>query len=36
MQFTLVVDDFGIKYVNKQDEENLLNALKDNYKVEAN
>ncbi|KAL7447610.1 hypothetical protein ACHAXS_000009 [Conticribra weissflogii] len=35
IQFTLVVDDFGIKYVNKKDAKHLLNALKDHYKVEV-
>ncbi|KAL7463321.1 hypothetical protein ACHAXS_003694 [Conticribra weissflogii] len=30
----LVLDDFGIKYVNKQDAEHLLNAPKDHSKVE--
>ncbi len=28
IQFTLVVDDFGITYINKKDMEHLLNALK--------
>jgi hypothetical protein len=31
--FTLVVDDFGIKYVGKDHEDHLLNALKQDYEV---
>ena len=31
--FTLVVDDFGVKYVNKEDINHLMNALKENYTV---
>ncbi len=34
IQFTLVVDDFGIKFVNKRDSKQLLNTLKDYYKLE--
>ncbi|KAL7467414.1 hypothetical protein ACHAXS_011400 [Conticribra weissflogii] len=34
IKFTVVVDDFGIKYINKRDAEHLLIALKDHYKVE--
>ncbi len=30
--FTLVVDDFGVKYVNKADAEHLLNAIQKYYK----
>jgi hypothetical protein len=33
--FTLVVDDFGIKYVNKADVEHLLESLQDTYKITA-
>ena len=33
IKFTLVVDDFGIEYVGKDDAENLLNAIKENYEV---
>ncbi len=29
--FTLVVDDFGVKYVNKSNVEHLLASLKANY-----
>ncbi len=29
----LIVDDFGLKYVNKSDEVHVLNALKNHYKV---
>jgi hypothetical protein len=31
--FTLVVDDFGIKYLGKENAEHLLNALKEHYAV---
>ena len=31
--FTLVVDDFGIKYVNKSDAEHLMAVLKKDYEV---
>jgi hypothetical protein len=31
--FTLVVDDFGIKYLGKLNADHLLNALKENYEV---
>ena len=31
--FTLVVDDFGVKYMNKEDEEHLMSVLKQNYEV---
>ena len=31
--FTLVVDDFGVKYVNKEDAEHLMSVLKQNYEV---
>jgi CheY-like chemotaxis protein len=31
--FTLVVDDFGVKYTNRADVEHLLRALKENYEV---
>jgi hypothetical protein len=31
--FTLVVDDFGIKYTGKENAYHLLNALKENYEV---
>ena len=30
---TLVVDDFGIKYVNKSDAEHLMSVLKKKYEV---
>ena len=30
-QFTLVVDNFGIKYEKKQDAQDLINALEKNY-----
>ncbi len=34
IQFMLVINDFGLKYVNKKDAEHLLNDPKDHYKVE--
>ena len=33
VMFTLVVDDFGVKHVNKEDAEHLMSALKQNYEV---
>ncbi|KAL7480901.1 hypothetical protein ACHAW6_006564 [Cyclotella cf. meneghiniana] len=33
VQFTLVVDDFGIKYVGDEHFEHLINALKEHYDV---
>ena len=33
--FTLVVDDFGVKYVNKTDVEHLLESLQGTYKLTA-
>ena len=33
--FTLVVDDFGIKYTNKADAEHLYNCIAEQYKVKA-
>ena len=32
--FTLVVDDFGIKYVGKEHAQHLLNVLKEFYEIE--
>ena len=32
--FTLVVDDFGIKYIDKENVEHLINALKKYYETE--
>jgi hypothetical protein len=34
-KFSLVVDDFGVKYVNKNDAQHLLDAIKANYPVKA-
>ena len=31
--FTLVVDDFGIKYTSKSNDEHLINALQDLYRI---
>ena len=33
ISFTLVVDDFGIKYVGREHVEHLLNVLKQHYKL---
>jgi hypothetical protein len=33
IQFTLVVDDFGVKYVDKEHAQHLKNALKEHYKL---
>ena len=33
MIFTLCVDDFGIKYLNKKDADHLVNSLKSRYRV---
>ena len=33
IQFTLVVDDFGVKYQSKQDVAHLMRALKENYRI---
>ena len=35
ISFTLVVDDFGIKYVNKANVEHLLDSLQMTYKLTA-
>jgi hypothetical protein len=35
IQFTLVVDDFGVKYVGKEHAEHLLTTLEQHYKVTA-
>jgi hypothetical protein len=34
VQFTLVVDDFGIKYVGKEHADHLLNALQEHYTLD--
>ena len=34
--FTLVVDDFGIKYVGEEHQDNLLNILNKYYEMETN
>ena len=33
IQFTLVVDDFGVKYEGKEHAEHLMNTLKENYEI---
>ncbi len=35
IRFTLVVDDFGVKYVNKDDVEHLISMLQQDYKVDT-
>jgi hypothetical protein len=35
ISFTLVVDDFGIKYVGKEHADHLLNALKEHYTLDV-
>jgi hypothetical protein len=34
ISFTLVVDDFGVKYINKTDVNHLIQTLKQDYKIE--
>jgi hypothetical protein len=34
ISFTLIVDDFGIKYVGKEHAEHLLNALRQHYTLD--
>ena len=36
IQFTLVVDNFGIKYEGKENTMHLVNALKETYKIALN
>ncbi len=36
IQFTLVVDDFGVKYVGKKHAQHLKNTLKEHYKLTCN
>ena len=31
--FTLVVDDFGVKYVGKEHERHLVSVIKENYEI---
>ena len=33
IQFTLVVDNFGVKYVGKEHADHLVNFLKNKYKI---
>jgi len=35
ISFTLVVDDFGVKYVNKADVEHLMGVLKQDYEIDT-
>ena len=35
ISFTLVVDDFGVKYINKADVEHLMSVLKENYEIDT-
>jgi hypothetical protein len=34
ISFTLVVDDFGVKYIGKEHVQHLFNTLKQNYNIE--
>ena len=36
IQFTLVVDNFGVKHVGKENKTHLINALKENYNISIN
>ena len=33
ISFSLIVDDFGVKYVGKENADHLINVLKEHYKV---
>ena len=33
--FSLVIDDFGVKYVGKKDAADLVSALKETYEIEV-
>ena len=33
VQFTLIVDDFGVKYTGKENIQHLINALKETYEI---
>ena len=35
ISFTLVVDDFGVKYINKADVEHLMSVLKQDYEIDT-
>ena len=35
LNFTLVVDDFGIKYTNKDDVDHLINAIRERYPIKV-
>jgi hypothetical protein len=35
ISFTLVVNDFGVKYINKDDVEHLISVLQQDYKVDT-
>jgi hypothetical protein len=35
ISFTLVVDDFGVKYVNKDDVEHLISSLSQDYTIDT-
>ena len=36
IQFTMVMDDFGVKYTNEDNFKHLVNAFKKNYKLKIN
>jgi hypothetical protein len=35
ISFTLVIDNFGVKYINKDDVEHLISVLQHDYKVDT-
>ena len=35
LSFTLIVDDFGVKYTRKKDAEHLLSVLREHYAISA-
>ena len=36
VMFVLIVDDFGIKYIGKENALHFINAVRDKYNVEVN
>jgi hypothetical protein len=36
ISFTLIVNDFGMKYINKNNVDHLAGVLKQDYKIDAN
>jgi hypothetical protein len=35
ISFSLVVDDFGVKYINKEDVKHLISVLKQDYEIDT-